>query len=65
MPKILTHNLVFVLFMLRSPYLGVALSLVLDGQNQELTVRDSKTSGRVKWLMKILFEKTEKRVIIE
>jgi len=41
------------------PYL-----VVLDGQNQELTVQDSETSRRVKWLMKMMFEKTEKRVII-
>ena len=39
-------------------------SVVPDGQNQELTVRDNETSGRVKWLIKMVFEKTEKRVII-
>ena len=38
---------------------------VPDGQNREWTLRDSETSGRVKWLMKIVSQKTEKRVIIK
>jgi len=38
--------------------------VVPEGQDQELTIRDSETSGRMKYLIKIVFEKTEKRVII-